>query len=767
MTTSILVDRYSARDPPPVNIDNCSREQIHIPGAIQPHGMLFALEGCDLRITSVSANTSDHLGHEPQSLLNVPMAHMLDEQSLLAVSAAVNQPNGSPGRLIRLHLNGASNVSWRALVHATPSGVLLEVKLPRPHQELAVNDLFERFDQGTRRLRGASDVHMICSRLAAEVRNLTGYGRVKVYRFARDWSGEVIAEDKADDMPSYLGLHFPAEDIPVQARELYVRNPERQIPDVNYVAVPLVTANRIPIDLSQAVLRSVSPIHIEYLRNMGVGASMSISILRRGELWGLIACHDRACHYVAPELRQASLLLAQLAAWQLTVTEETEVVRRSGRVKAVETVLLREASGVQGHMGALLNNGAELLDLLEASGFAVSHGGSVVTMGETPSSEALSGVIGWLASRSPNVFETDHLEAHYPAAAELHDAAAGIIAVPLGGASDNLMVWFRPEIARSVTWSGAPGKTEISHPRTGESRLSPRRSFEAWTEDVRGRSRSWEPHDVMAAKDIGDVIVDILLRRSADLERMNTRLVSSNEELEAFANVASHDLREPLRQIETFGALLERAFVDRSARAADAARWFEGIQASSKRLRILIRDLAEYSRLGRQAKPHAPTRLDQLLQGVREDLGRQIEESGAVLEFATGLPTVMCDRTQLHQVLQNVISNALKYRHPDRPAVIRVAATVRQASDAALPILEITIADNGIGIAERYWEKIFEPFQRLHSADDYEGTGIGLAICRKIMDRHRGMINVISVGQGSTFKITLPLQSITPTGPPS
>ena len=262
------------------------------------------------------------------------------------------------------------------------------------------------------------------------------------------------------------------------------------------------------------------------------------------------------------------------------------------------------------------------------------------------------------------------------------------------------------------------------------------------------------------------MVTDIILRRSLEIEAMNERLIRSNEELEAFAYVASHDLKEPLRQIETFGTLLERIFDNRMPVRADPRKWLEGIQASSRRLRRLIDDLAEYSRLGRHAHPYAPCRLGAILEDAQTDLGLMIDMTQATIS-AGPLPVIMCDHTQMRQVMQNLLSNALKYRHPDRPPDVRITATMRHQTGgnggefAALPVLELAFADNGLGFEPRHRDRIFEPFQRLHSAEDYEGSGIGLAICRKIIDRHGGTITATSSpGVGSVFTCRLPLRPL-------
>ena len=235
-----------------VDLTNCDREPIHIPGTIQPHGILFSISVPDLRVVAVSANATQHLAQPAAALLGLPFAALTDDASFAMIAAATLLNSDEPTRLARVRLNGMAGAPLRALLHSTPRGLLLEVKLPQPDPEIPADELFERFDRATRRLQAATDVLTICARLAEEVRRLTGYDRVKVYRFAPDWSGEVVAESNRGNLPSYLGLHFPAADIPVQARALYVRNPERQIPDIGYIPVPLLQADPEPIDLSAA-----------------------------------------------------------------------------------------------------------------------------------------------------------------------------------------------------------------------------------------------------------------------------------------------------------------------------------------------------------------------------------------------------------------------------------------------------------------------------------------------------------------------------------
>jgi len=715
---------------------------------------LFGLSRDGLRVGAVSENVADYIGQDALSLLGQPLAGLLEGASLQAVTETASLPPGSSVRLAPIKLTSAASLPLRTLIHSGTDELLLEAELPSQHAEMATFDLFARFERASSRLRAVGDVLTICRRLAEEVRSLTGYDRVKIYRFAPDWSGEVIAEDGNGVLPSYLGLHFPARDIPLQARLLHARNAERQIPTIAYRPVALHQTGTTPLDLSAVGLRGVSPCHIAYLRNMGVDASMSIAILRHGVLWGLVACHHGATHYVPPELRQASVLLAQFAAWQITHVEDADIVRRHIDVKAIEAVLLREASDGHDYRDALLRHSDLLLDLLQASGAAlITTSGAVTTFGDTPDEPALRRLLAWLSSRGPDLFETDHLAAHYPEAADLPNAA-GVLAVPLDGSPQNLIAWFRRELRHTITWGGHPagGRLHINDADIS----GPRLSFAAWAEEVCGRSRPWASDEIAAAAGLRTMIVDIIARRAVELERMNLQLTRSNEDLEAFAYVAAHDLREPLRQIQTFGSLLERAFRRTATPPDNVARWFEGIQSSSRRLRSLINDLAEYSRLGRNAEPLAPVDLTLLLDQVLQDYAQRIEDLAAVIE-ADRLPILICDGLQMRQVLQNLISNALKYHHAERPPRVRITAVTAPLNGR--PALRLAVADNGIGFDERHSDRIFDPFERLHSNDIYEGSGLGLAICRKVIERHGGQMTASSrLGEGSVFTVFVPLR---------
>jgi light-regulated signal transduction histidine kinase (bacteriophytochrome) len=644
-----------------------------LPVTIQPHGILFALAGPELRVAAVSANAESHLGQAPSSLIGLRLEDLMDAASVIAVRPA---PDGNGGRAVlhaTVRLHGTGGAPWRAVVKHRAGAMLLEALLPRPDIVPAPADLFQRFDEAARELHAAPDIQTACRKLAKEVAALAGHDRVKIYRFMRDWSGEVFAEENSGQLASYHGLRFPETDIPQNTRTFYERCPVREIPDTSYKPVGLLQIDQSAIDLHQAMLLGVSATYQTFLRNLGAGAAVSVSIPRAGGLWGIMACHHATPRYLAPELREAIVLLAAVAAWKITALEDAERVGSHIRLKAIEKALLREADRGHDYREALLANCREILELVPAGGLVLRRRGSITTLGPVPRGPELQDLLDWLSQREGLPVETDFLPALYPPATGLPEAA-GLLTIPFGEDPQDVLAFFRAATERTIVWAGNPVQVGGSSP--GHDDVPPRADFLAWPEQQVDRSRSWERQHVAKARGLRDSILDTVLRRI--LEHTNAELTRVNEELESFVYIASHDLREPLRRIEMVGTLLENAFRSVTPRDSDAARWFTAIQTSARRLRLYITDLAAYAMLSRDGRPFNQTSLDALLDDVCADLGLLIAETQCVVD-ADPLPVVMCDSTLMRQVLLNVIGNALKYRHSARNPLIEVRSAFRPA----------------------------------------------------------------------------------------
>ncbi|MET0403841.1 MAG: ATP-binding protein [Cystobacter sp.] len=738
---------------PPVTeaqLTECDREPIHLLGGIQPHGALLAFTEPELRVRVVSANAESWFGHKPEALLDQSLKDFLHPLSHALLTRALAQPG--PMGTLRLELAGRAFV---ALLHRSDGLAVLD--LEPVTDESSEEGALVMVDQILSPLTRVKGPRALLQEVAGAVRALSGFDRVMVYLFDTDWHGEVVAESRDPAMDSFMGLHFPASDIPVQARALYVRSTLRLIADSRAAPVPLVPArltglNR-PLDLSGAALRSVSPVHLEYLANMGVGASMSISLVREGVLWGLIACHHRTPLRVPAAARRACDVLARLVALQLASEERASMSAELARRAQIQSQLVERLSTDAGTLPAALAREADLvLELLGATGAALLLGEAPVLLGATPTAAQVRELGGWLSDQSfeGNTFQTEGLGQLHPPAVDYADVGSGLMAVRLDPSAPRFIVWWRPEVARTVTWAGNPRKPVVEGPASH--RLHPRASFSAWQETVRGRSVPWTAEDRASAAGLRGALVGVLLRHAAALSR-------SNAELDAFGGTVAHDLKEPLRGIQQYvGFLLEdvgEAVGSEGRKQLEEVRWLAG------RTQGQMEALFEFSRVGRVALSWGTADMQELLEDALSTVSARIQENQVEVRIPRRLPVVACDKVRVLQVWTNLLTNAAKYQAgAQRWLEVGFVAPGESMSNPARRHEDeyvFFVRDNGIGIPERFHDAIFEMFRRLHPAHSYGGgTGAGLSIARRLVQLHGGDLWVESApGQGSTFFFSL------------
>ena len=423
--------------PSELHLNQCDREPIHLLGGIQPHGVLLAFHGVQRTLAVVSANIQGLLDRAPEALLGLPLAQVLPTPVLAWLDASA--PPGST----RVELQGRA---FRALTHESDGFTVLELE-PADADLDSEERALAWVQQLIAPLPGVRGTQALLQSTAEAVQAITGFDRVMVYRFDTDWHGEVLAESRRDGMDSFLGTHFPASDIPAQARALYTRNPLRLIADAGAAPVPLLPpvlpGRQGPLDLSGAALRSVSPVHLEYLRNMGVGASFSLSLLKDGVLWGLIACHHLSALHVRHERRRACEVLTRLLALQLSAEERAAEAVEQARRAALLGRLAMELKHESALRDALPSHGAEVLGVTGASGAALLLGEAPVLVGDTPSAAQVEALATWLTAQPfRTIFHTERLGEVYPPLAGSTDVAAGLLAVrldPLRAASGALV----------------------------------------------------------------------------------------------------------------------------------------------------------------------------------------------------------------------------------------------------------------------------------------------------------------------------------------
>lgn len=764
----------------------CDAEPIHLAGGVQPEGALLAIEGLadgPGRVVCVSENIGRVLEVGPGELLGREGRSLFDSPGWLAEAAAVPAiADGNPYRLVP-----AGGGGFDASLHHAGGDLVIEFDLRERSGGSGAggaHDAFGFLGGPSRAVRTAKTVAEIGRIVTESVRRFTGFDRVMLYKFEPDGHGVVVGEDRAEAMESYLDLRFPASDVPRNSRALYARNPVRVIGDsaADPVGLLAVRDRAEAYDLSASVWRAVAPVHREYLGNMGVRGSMSISVMRGEELWGLIACHHRTPRAAPAALRSACAMFGGVVAAQIaaveTRIEADEFAARRERLTGLVTKMATVADPVRAVATSVRPGRAAARDgvpnLLEVEGLAAVVSGRVRTFGHAPPPELVASLRDRLRERGvPPVFATDRIAEEIFSGAGDDGAWAGE-GLPCGVLAleyetGDALFFFRPEVTQTVDWAGDPYKRSGPR-RNGDARgqtadrdegpgshgdfaagerLRPRASFAIWTEKVRGRSAPWSEADRTLATELWTAFGDYLLRRADEIARLNRELAARNDEIAQLLYTVAHDLKSPLVTCRGFAGLLREDLLEgRDEHVLDSV---DRIEKSAGFMARLIDDLLGYSRLGREE--HAPTTVTgaRLASRVRDAHDFPFAEAGGRLVVVEPLPDVVADETKLGRVFDNLLSNALKYGLTSGEGAVEVSGTHDRESGEVV----YAITDHGPGVPERLRERVFDLFQRGRS--DGEGTGVGLASVRKIMDRHDGRVWIETTpGGGATFKIGFP-----------
>ncbi|MFO1191239.1 MAG: GAF domain-containing protein [Rhodoferax sp.] len=559
------------------DLTNCERELIHLAGSIQPHGVFLAVEAGTLQILQTSANAPALLAQDTQALLGQPVA-LLGGDIDPVLRALAREPDlASPVPLCCTLTVGGAACIFEGTVHRIAGDVLLveiEPQVAPRRITLDGDQLLAHVDASVKLFSAASTIGMLADAVVRRFRDLVGYDRVMVYRFDPDGHGKIIAEARDPRLESLLGHHYPASDIPQRARELYVRTRLRVLVDVHYEAAPLVP-RRLPgrteeLDMSLCHLRSMSPLHLQYLKNMGVTATLVISLVREGRLWGLIACHHYSPRNLSFALRTAAELLAEVIATRISAIENYAHAQVAIQVRRLEQRLI-EATSTEGDWRlALFRNPHTLLKPVEASGAALFFEGEIQTAGEVPSTPELRALLQWVhAQNHDGLFSCSSVSQAHPPLESLTPTASGVLAVRLSGSSPDYLMWFRKEQLLTVTWAGDPTKPVVGN---DPMQLSPRRSFAAWSEIVRGTALPWTGGEIALARAFGTSLVDIILQVNA------VRLLIAEHQLGQTRAAVAHS-REPVIIVDAGLHILfaNDAFYLLAQRPRDARPTLDGI----------------------------------------------------------------------------------------------------------------------------------------------------------------------------------------------
>jgi light-regulated signal transduction histidine kinase (bacteriophytochrome) len=622
-----------------VDLSNCDREPIHILGIIQPFGFLVAVTP-DWMVARVSDNLASFCGKNAQEALGFPLAELFDRDAIHTIRNRLTTLRGPDAveRIFALPLFGGQR-PFDVAVHFSGREIVIEAE-PAAAEPLEATSVVRSM---IARLQQVEGLPGFLREGARQVRAITGFDRVMVYRFDAQESGEVIAESARHGIDSFLGLHYPASDIPAQARTLYLRNTFRVIADVSATPVPLVPQRDVDgklLDQSLSVLRAVSPIHIEYLHNMGVCASLSISIVVGGKLWGLFACHHYAPRLPSMAARSAAELFGQMFSLMLDARENAQAREYEARGRAVTDRLLATVA----QDNDLLDNPQWLADVIgdaiPADGIGVHVRGQTSLVGLTPQPEQFDAVVRLLNRvSSGHIFATDTISKMLPEAAAHSDVAAGMLAIPLSRDPRDYIVLFRAERLREVRWGGKPEK-EMVHGPNGP-RLTPRKSFEAWAQLVKGTSNPFTPAERRVAEALRVGMLEVLVRLA---ETAGAERARASERQELLIAELNHRVRNIL-------SLIRGLIAQTRDGAADVSGF---ISTLDDRIRSLARAHDQIT-----ADRWGPARLADLVEVeagayLKAQSERIVAQGENVLLYPTSYVTIAL-------VIHELMTNAVKY----------------------------------------------------------------------------------------------------------
>ena len=727
-----------------VNLTNCDREPIHILGKVQSHGFLIAVNSASLQISFVSENVADYLSVQAATLLNLNISELITKAPLVDRDVDFLQ-------LFKLgqSQNGFEIINpYKLKIGDKPFYLIITI---------SGDQFIMEFEPATL----AYDIHSVVGRsissillnkslgellntAAKEIKNVIGYDRVMIYKFLEDGHGEVVAEVKNEHLEPFFGLHYPASDIPQQARALYKLNFTRIIADVNTSDSPIATFSEEALDLTHSSLRAVSPIHIQYLKNMGVSSSFSISILAKGELWGLIACHNYSPKFIDYKAREGAKLIGQILSSGLEFRQSEEDSENEALLKDAVQELLAQVEKEHDLISALTLHERTIQDVTKASGAAIIYENVIYKVGVTPEDDDLKELFSWAKSAvKESMFHTSQLSEFFHPAKRYADIASGALISILSRELGEMIIWFKAEKLKTVNWAGNPDKP-VEKNDEGLTILTPRHSFESWSQTVKNTSEGWSQSEISGVLKIREKIIGVINKKANEIRVLNERLKLAYEELDTFSYTISHDLRTPLTSIKSYTEL----FLSQNQSIDDKGKkLLDRVVNGADKMGFLINEILKLARVGRSDIEFSKIEMDKMVPEIVTEVIVALNAHHVKIELGA-CPEVQGDPILLNQVFTNLIGNAVKYSAKTENPHVSISGALLDDE------IVYTIRDNGIGIDVNYHDKVFELFKRMENVRDFEGTGVGLAIVKRILEKHNARIWFESeLNVGTTFYV--------------
>lgn len=730
-------------------LEHCAQEPIHIPNLIQPHGAMIIARKDNNQIVQVSNNIEDFFGKSPDYFIEKKLNDIFKKDDIESLADIIRNHDLESVKSVRIHID---DNNYDVVTHISGDYKILEFEPEGTSKEIDFKDrIYEDLRDFSTRLQRASDVSDLYDTIVRQVRSYTGFARVKLYQFDEDWNGMIIAESRDEHMPSYLGLNFPASDIPEQARKLYAKSYLRLIADTRYKPVALhpelIKGENKPIDMSFSILRSVSPIHIQYLENINVNASMSISIMQDGKLWGLIACHHDAPHYIPYRLRIVAETIGHIFSAKLSSMQHAETQQRSAQKSLLIEKISSQINTAVTANDVLYGNHDIAMRALGADGLVIRAGEHLNRFGDIPDDDILEEFINWCRNNLyDHVVYTRDAQKFLQDEGENLDLYGGFLAVPIGIKSKDMAIWFRKPKIEKVKWAGNPEKpfekTKAGH------RLTPRSSFELWQTDTRGKCDVWSEEDIRAAQSIAQII----------LENEKIHAEQANLAKTEFLSQMSHELRTPLGAVIGIIQIL-----DKDSTLNDKQKeLINTLNISASSLLDLINDLLDIAKIeSKEIEIEVVSfSIAQILEDLRSMMKIKAEDKGLALNVnydRANDTQFLGDAGKIKQILMNLVNNAIKFTEK---GFVNVMASF-ESDDEDKKQVTFEVIDSGIGIDEKKKDAVFNKFVQEDSTitRKYGGTGLGLTITKNLAEILNGSVSLDSKkGMGSKFIVKIPLR---------
>jgi chemotaxis family two-component system sensor kinase Cph1 len=723
-----------------MNFVECHEEPIHIPGYIQSFGYLIGIDAESHSITFFSKNIED--------IFTIESTEQLFDRKLTDFSGVFNSItesdlyNSLPDFTKRENETYFDKIfiegkEYHLSAFRSKKNIFLELEkvVVNPNKRIS-----NKYDN----IYIIDDEQEIWNQLLNTLARIVNYDRMMVYKFMMDGSGKVVAEKTNDHLESYLGLHYPESDIPIQARELYMKKRKRIFSNVHSETVPILSKTKEALDLTYTASRGMSPIHGQYIKNSGASSSFSISIIVDDHLWGLVTCQNSEPKHIDLEDRvQAGIFTALASNAYSSFRSKNEL---NYRLELNERALRLKAEFLKHNslFDSLTENKAEIRNFLEADGLAIIAEEKIVTEGTTPDIRTIQAIIQWAHGNTDDtIYLSRNFLKNHGETLGLDEKSAGVVIYFIDRSKNNVLIWFRKEFDEHINWAGNPKKKVDIIYKDGEEQqvVSPRTSFQLFTESIKGISRRWDSRNIVALQSIRDLILETSHKNYITIKRLNDELKKVNEELDSFSYTISHDLGTPLTVMKLNAQMLLKTLTDTSEKSRNK---INSIIEEIDSMAEMMNDVLQLSR----AK-HSEIQLESL--ETRRTIEKICENAKITFDspkseiIIKDCPKVLADKTMLHQAFLNIINNAIKYSSQQENPRVEIEGT--EEGDEVI----YRISDNGIGIPEENKHRMFKIFNRMDNAKKFKGNGVGLSIVHRIMKRIGGEVSYESNEDGTCF----------------